>query len=645
MSLKNSIWQFFEKSSSDSSKAKCKQCNKLYSLGSSEPRRQTISGLKLHLSKFHETEHKQYLKHQLEIDEHKSEAKLKRYDSQNSVTTIDSGSDSKLVQTTIPDIAHALTLKSSKSKWPDHHEISRRIDKSIMDLILVDMLPYSLVDSEAFKRLNFTDPHGPQKYNLKSEKYFRSTLMPQTYEKVSKKVQDLITKCEWISGTCDIWTNPPKTCSLLSLTGHFIVGPKRLKVILGAQVLKSDHTGSYLEEKLREMIDKWNIGNKLFLLLRDNAKNMVSAMRGQFESLGCMSHTLQLVVKDALFSEEEHEQVIKTCRHIVGHFKRSEQASRKLTECQNQCGLPVHSLIQDIEVRWNSTYNMLARLFEQKTAINLYSLEHGHIDILSPSDWEIIKNLTEVLKFFYEATLDLSYDNACISLAIPLISLLNRKLQTRDENESEIMRNMKTRLHESMNRRFAYVKGHPVLITATLLDPRFKSIYLNSDEVDIATLEIENHLRIYTDDVSDAISENYHSGESQSSCSSRIASPEKAEGLWDAHDKSSCNFIETSGVENSDYLSQIKLTIQAYLSEPRLQRSADIYSYWDSSPFLSLRKVALKFLSAPPTSVSSEQLFSAAGQIYSDRRSNLRGENVDKLLFLTYNIRLFNYEY
>ena len=40
----------------------------------------------------------------------------------------------------------------------------------------------------------------------------------------------------------------------------------------------------------------------------------------------------------------------------------------------------------------------------------------------------------------------------------------------------------------------------------------------------------------------------------------------------------------------------------------------------------------------------SEQLFSAAGQIYSDRRSNLLGENADKLLFLSYNIRLFNYD-
>ena len=39
-----------------------------------------------------------------------------------------------------------------------------------------------------------------------------------------------------------------------------------------------------------------------------------------------------------------------------------------------------------------------------------------------------------------------------------------------------------------------------------------------------------------------------------------------------------------------------------------------------------------------------EQLFSAPGQIYSDRRSSLLGENAEKL-FLAYNIRLFDFKY
>ncbi|GBP98347.1 hypothetical protein EVAR_68688_1 [Eumeta japonica] len=187
MSQKNYIWDFFEKSTSDLSKAKCNKCHKLYSLGSSEPKRQTIHGLKLHLSKFHGEENRQYLKRQAEKEEQKLEAKLKRRKSEISIATgsTNSSSGGQLVQTTIFKMEQARALKASM--WPDDHEISRRIDKSIMDLIIVDMLPYSIVDSEAFRRLNFTDPHSPQKYNFKSEKYFRTTLMPQTYEIVSKK--------------------------------------------------------------------------------------------------------------------------------------------------------------------------------------------------------------------------------------------------------------------------------------------------------------------------------------------------------------------------------------------------------------------------------------------------------------------------
>jgi len=54
-----------------------------------------------------------------------------------------------------------------------------------------------------------------------------------------------------------------------------------------------------------------------------------------------------------------------------------------------------------------------------------------------------------------------------------------------------------------------------------------------------------------------------------------------------------------------------------------------------------LEPAARKFLSAPPTSVASEQLFSAAGQIYSDCQSSLLGENAKKVLFLAYKVLKF----
>lgn len=44
--------------------------------------------------------------------------------------------------------------------FSDDSDVAKRIDKGIMDMIIVDMLPYSIVEGEAFKRLNFADPSG-----------------------------------------------------------------------------------------------------------------------------------------------------------------------------------------------------------------------------------------------------------------------------------------------------------------------------------------------------------------------------------------------------------------------------------------------------------------------------------------------------
>ena len=68
-----------------------------------------------------------------------------------------------------------------------------------------------------------------------------------------------------------------------------------------------------------------------------------------------------------------------------------------------------------------------------------------------------------------------------------------------------------------------------------------------------------------------------------------------------------------------------------FLREPRVFRTTNIYAYWYCSKYPALELAAKKFLSAPATSVASEQLFSAADQLYSNHRSNLLRESAEKL--------------
>ncbi|GBP80291.1 Zinc finger BED domain-containing protein 4 [Eumeta japonica] len=59
---------------------------------------------------------------------------------------------------------------------------------------------------------------------------------------------------------------------------------------------------------------------------------------------------------------------------MVGHFHHSEPTIRKLTEYQKQYRLPEHTLVQNVDVSWNSTYLMLQKVFETKNAANLYTV-------------------------------------------------------------------------------------------------------------------------------------------------------------------------------------------------------------------------------------------------------------------------------
>ena len=366
---RNLIWDYFTKSETDTSKAKCTECSKLLSLGSDKPGRQTVHGLKCHLERCHKELFVLYSK---KLDDRKTEPPAKK------VKLDEQASKPKFVQVSMP------ALNERSNKWPDDHPAVERIEKSIMDLIVVDMLPYSVVEGGAFKRINFADPAGARRYEPKSEKYFRTTMMPATYEKVASRVRDMLSGVHWISFTTDGWTNASKTCSLLSFTGHFLSQSSRQKVILAAMVLEEDHTLAYLASKLNEAISTWNLVGKVHMGIRDNAANMTSAMRiAQVEDFGCMAHTLQLVLHDALFSQSSVENVVKKTRRIVTHFKHSEQATRHLSDCQQSCDVPLHKLIQDVETRWNSTFLMLQRVAEQRKALSLYSVEHGSIVMLT----------------------------------------------------------------------------------------------------------------------------------------------------------------------------------------------------------------------------------------------------------------------
>ena len=91
--------------------------------------------------------------------------------------------------------------------------------------------------------------------------------------------------------------------------------------------------------------------------------------------------------------------------------------------------------------------------------------------------------------------------------------------------------------------------------------------------------------------------------------------------------------LEEAGASVNDSCNEVEI----YLSELLIEFHGGDYmlKWWATNKvqFPSLAKLARKYLSAPPTSVPSERLFSTAGDLHDEKRNRLSPQHAEKLLF------------
>lgn len=144
-------------------------------------------------------------------------------------------------------------------------------------------------------------------------------------------------------------------------------------------------------------------------------------------------------------------------------------------EIEEQMNLSPLKLKQDVPTRWNSTYDMLMRFLKVKEAL-IATLAIMRPDLSLPQDdWTIIEKATELLKIFYDVTLEISgeqYDSASkyIVLCKIIISTLNKYSACIYLYIGRLLIALKSQMHL----RFGEAESNVLLCEATILDPRFK---------------------------------------------------------------------------------------------------------------------------------------------------------------------------
>ena len=112
----------------------------------------------------------------------------------------------------------------------------------------------------------------------------------------------------------------------MSLVAHFILTDtfERKSLMLSCWKFDDSHITDNISASILSHIQSWGIEEKLVCVVRDNAANMVAGMReARLQSLPCLAHTLQLIIKDGIFQQTAVQQLLASARSIVGYYNRS----------------------------------------------------------------------------------------------------------------------------------------------------------------------------------------------------------------------------------------------------------------------------------------------------------------------------------
>ncbi|XP_011880238.1 PREDICTED: zinc finger BED domain-containing protein 1-like [Vollenhovia emeryi] len=505
-----------------------------------------------------------------------------------------------------------LSFKNQKS-FHDGGTKAAEFTNNLIFMIAKDNLPLATVEKEGFK--TFMKVVAPL-YKIPSRKTMTS-LIEEKYEFLSSMIKTQISDITNLCLTTDIWTDTLNTKSFLGLTAHYISKETYKSVTIGVSELNDRHTSENIKMWLLNILCEWNINiENVVVVVSDNAANIKKAITEAFgteKHLPRFAHTLNLIPAIIIKDDATVSEFCKKIKNIVTYFKHSVVAADELRTQSNL------KLIQSVETRWNSTYDMLDRFIELADKVSTILLKHPTAPImLTASELQAGKEFIQLLKPFDEATKIVSGEQYLTgSKVIPIVNTLKNKLDMLTPS-TEIGIHFKNVIEHQFARRLNNIEKVQPLAISTILDPRFKNINF-SDRIACAYSINKITQMINTNELDECNDQNVP-----------LDNCTETDNFWTYHEHLVNRFKYMSKDKEFSMADELKY----YLNQPPIKMDDNPLKYWLVNMHSSLKKIALKYLCISATSVSSERLFSRAGNIMTKNRNRITGEHLTQLLFL-----------
>lgn len=479
--------------------------------------------------------------------------------------------------------------------------------------------------------------------------------------------------------THDGWTSCA-TESYSAVTAHFIDDKWNLKsAVLQTKKVEGSHTSEKIAEGLKEVQTEWKLPTSLTLVTDNAANERKAAELLGWTRFGCYGHRINLVVKHAL-KVTELNKILGKSRRLVTFFHQSTSATDALIEKQklvfsNTPGLIGHKLITDVPTRWNSTLAMLGRLAEQLPAImsiifdtnclNKTAISTVKTYCLTSEEHSVVQELISVLKPFETATTILCAESSpTMHKVLPCMVKIKKKLEDVESNPltSPVVKKVILKMKEELLKR-TQVEDVPLL--AALLNPDTKNLnFLTAEEqVSARQLLMDTALNLKVDNAAvpnvkvkqeEAVSANLpdlpvlpdidlESDQNVKFECEKEGPSEKKMKLTDMDEW----FDDVCFIGESQQPLQnlIELEVHRYFShnQPQSSKQQTLLQWWQANHYFypQLATLAKKYLAVPASSVPSERVFSLAGIVVDKKRSRLKPDLVDTLIFMKMNMETY----
>ena len=612
------VWDYFGLRADSKGKiiddgvAVCRQCN-----GNVRASGGNTSNLLSHLRTHHPSKYTLVLQAQREKAKESSTA---------------SSSSTNASQATLPELfTKTQKYERTTRRW-------REITDSITYCISKDMLSIYTVEKEGFRRLTYT---LDSKYEIPSAKYFSSVAIPALYEKTRETVAVEVQSAYYFSSTTDMWSSSTME-PYLSYTVHFITNDWTLQSrCLQTLFVPKDHNADNLSEVLTETLAQWKLEvGRQVCITTDNGSNILCAttVRLMWTQLSCFGHNLHLAVVNSIKDESRIQRCLGLCRKLVSAFSHSWKKKRDLTKAQNDLGVPQHSLVTDCPTRWGSLIKMIDRILEQEACIRqvlVVDRKNAHL-IPTWQDLEVLESMKAALGQLDDFTDMLSGEQkVTVSSIKPVLHILKSKVLKVCEGDANLTNSLKQRVLDYLLNKYDDNDVDELLNVCTYLDPRFKGVYIEN-EVDLALVK-DRLAREGTEMIEDQ--EGVSEPTSSSQSSSAVSDPSIKKRKLSSWLKETVELQSSSSTPQTPD-QKIKKEIEDYLKLPMLDAEMDPLQWWKVHMVVlpTMAKLAQKYLSVCASSSPSERIFSCSGNIVSKKRTLLKPEKVNMLVFLNRNL-------